>query len=87
MSVELQNEMKKLYGAMQHHFYIINHFLDSLDFKPNDEYKKINRTYFLISRKHYEAFLVLINYQHYHQETLVLLSLSLQSIKQRDMKI
>lgn len=65
MSVELQNEMKKLYGAMQHHFYIINHFLDSLDFKPNDEYKKINRTYFLISRKHYEAFLVLINYQHY----------------------
>ena len=33
MSVELQNEMKKLYGAMQHHFYIINHFLDSLDFK------------------------------------------------------
>ncbi|RXJ74993.1 hypothetical protein CRU86_09690 [Aliarcobacter skirrowii] len=65
MSVELENEIKELYLEMNNDFYKINIFLDSLDFKPNDEYKKINRTYFLISRKHYEAFLVLINYQHY----------------------
>ena len=64
-NVELQNEMEKLYGEMQHHFYIIDHFLYSLDFELNDEYKRINRTYFLMNRKHYEAFLVLLNCQLY----------------------
>ncbi|MDN5104678.1 hypothetical protein O8C79_05140 [Aliarcobacter butzleri] len=56
--------MKKLYGEMQNAFYIINSFLDTLDFESKDEYKRINRSYFLINRKHYEAFLVLIDYQH-----------------------
>lgn len=70
-NVELQNEMKKLYEEIQQHFYNINDFLDSLDFKSNDEYKRINRTYFLISRKHYEAFLVLIDYKH-HPSAFVL---------------
>ena len=45
-------------------FIILIFFLDTLDFESKDEYKKINRTYFLINRKHYEAFLVLIDYQH-----------------------
>lgn len=62
---ELQNEMKKLYGEMQHAFYIINSFLNTLDFESKDEYKRINRTYFLMNKKHYQAFLVLIDYQHY----------------------
>ncbi len=61
---EPANEMKKLYGEMQNTFYIINSLLDTLDFKSNDEYKRINRTYFLINRKHYEAFLVLIDYRY-----------------------
>ena len=56
--------MEKLYLEMRNAFYNINFFLDTLDFESKDEYKKINRTYFLINRKHYEAFLVLIDYQH-----------------------
>mgnify|MGYP000564755910 CR=1 FL=1 len=39
---EPENEMKKLYGEMQNTFYIINSLLDTLDFKSNDEYKRIN---------------------------------------------
>jgi hypothetical protein len=53
-----------LYEEMQNAFYIINSLVDSLDFESKDEYKRINRTYFLINKKHYEAFLVLIDYQH-----------------------
>lgn len=60
----MENEMEKLYGKTRNAFYIINSLLDSLDFESKDEFKKINRTYFLINRKYYEAFLVLIDYQH-----------------------
>ena len=56
--------MEKLYLEMRNAFYNINFFLDTLDFESKDEYKKINRTYFLINRKHYEAFLVLIDYRY-----------------------
>ena len=39
--------MEKLYLEMRNAFYNINFFLDTLDFESKDEYKKINRTYFL----------------------------------------
>lgn len=64
MDSDYKNKISELNKEMKNTFYNINLFLDKLDFKSTDEYKRVNDTYYKISTNHYEAFLVLLSNQH-----------------------
>ncbi|MDN5098740.1 hypothetical protein O8C85_09360 [Aliarcobacter butzleri] len=60
-----ENEIKELYEKMIKNFSSINSSLKEFEFESENEYKKINNTYFLIIKEHYKAFLLLIGDKSY----------------------
>lgn len=60
-----ENEIKELYEKMIKNFSSINSLLEKFEFESENEYKKINNTYFLIIKEHYKAFSLLIGDKFY----------------------
>lgn len=58
MQINYKLEIEKLIKNMNESFEDIHQYFEKIDFKTEDEYKKLNNTYYKLIAMHYESFLM-----------------------------
>lgn len=61
MQIDYKLEKEQLINNMNESFSDIYHYFEEIDFKTNDEYKKLNSTYYKLVAMHYQSFLILLH--------------------------
>lgn len=79
MNYELENE--KLIKNMNKSFEDIYQYFEKIDFKTEDEYKKLNNTYYKLVAMHYESFLIQLDYDKFSSAIVLLRTILEVSIK------
>lgn len=62
MQINYKLEIEKLIKNMNESFEDIHQYFEKIDFKTEDEYKKLNNTYYKLIAMHYESFLMQLYY-------------------------
>jgi hypothetical protein len=68
----MNEELSKIMQEIDRTFTLIHEKLDSKELNLDDDYKKINYTYFSMFCSHYESFLILIQNHHFSSAILLL---------------
>ena len=68
----MNEELKRLMQTIDNNFVLIHSILESKTLSLDDDYKKINYTYYTMFCTHYESFFILINNHHFSSAILLL---------------
>lgn len=62
MQINYELEIEKLIKNMHESFEDIYQYFEKIDFKTDDEYKRLNNTYYKLVAMHYESYLMQLHY-------------------------